>query len=188
MNTPPALSKRTWKVLLALGVFGVAALLARARKDDLKELGVSALLEGPAQKRSYGELRGMLDQAGVRLDNRFAAAPDTDANRDTACHIIGIERWGQARLRVLCGEGEYVTDRYHSYRPAEDLSLPQLRELASITRAQTSQLTRQLGQQDAEHQPAHLMMVPHNTFGPLSAPAWLRYLTLHADLESRRMS
>jgi len=41
--------------------------------------------------------------------------------------VIGIERWGQRRLRMLLGEPP-VSDEYDSYRPGEDLSMPALRD------------------------------------------------------------
>ena len=59
--------------------------------------------------------------------------------------------------------------------------MPQLRELASLTRAQTSQLARQFEATPPQE------TVEHDGLGPLSARAWLRYLNLHADLESRRL-
>ncbi len=142
---------------------------------------MAGVLEGPSCQRSYAELGRQLDRAGTRLDARLAQADDTESNREWARHIIGIERWGQARLRALSGKDEVVSGGHRPYRPDAELSLPQLRELASLTRAQTSQLARQFETTPPQEK------VDHDGLGPLSARAWLRYLNLHADLESRRL-
>jgi hypothetical protein len=62
------------------------------------------------------------------------------------------------------------------------LSLTELREAFSLTRAQTSELARAFSVT-----PPVAEGVPHNSIGPISAPAWLRYLTMHADWESRKL-
>ena len=173
------------KLLAALLAVGGVVWLARRPRERLRALAVAGVLERPTRHRSYAELSRELDKAGTRLDARLAQAADTESNREWARHIIGIERWGQSRLQVLnlgkLSGGEGVSGGHRPYRPDAELSLPQLRELASLTRAQTSQLARQF-EQTPPHEKAE-----HNSLGPLSARAWLRYLNLHADLESRRL-
>ncbi|GAA3997401.1 DinB family protein [Deinococcus rubellus] len=171
---------RFWKVLLALALLIVVARLAKGRQAQLKALAVDVALETPSRRRSYAELRRSLDEAGMRLERRVAQADDTEANRQQLRHIIGIERWGQSRLKVLGGSG-FVMDGHRLYLPAESLDLAGLRQLASLTRAQTSDLVHSFGAQPP------LGKVEHNSLGPLSARAWLRYLTLHAEFESRRL-
>ena len=143
---------------------------------------MGSVLETPSRRRSYAELRRDLDRAGVRLGGRLARALDTENNREVARHVIGIERWGQSRLRVLSGERAFVDDSYQPYRPADNLSLSELAELFSLTRAQTSELARAFGHMPPVHDTAR-----HNSIGPISAPAWLRYLTMHAEFESRKL-
>ncbi|WP_293914143.1 DinB family protein [Deinococcus sp.] len=176
----PLSSARLWKPLLALGVLGGAVWLVRARQNELKALVVGGVLETP--RRSYAELRRDLDRAGTRLSERLARAADSEANRELARHIIGIERWGHSRLRVLSGEREFVDDTYRPYRPADELGLSELRDLFSLTRAQTSELARSF-----EVTPPVREQVLHNMIGPISARAWLRYLSGHADWESRKL-
>ena len=173
---------RFWKPLLGLGLLLGAVWLVRARQAQVKAAVREGVLEGPARRRSFAELARDLDRAGLRLESRFARAADTPANRQQARHVIGIERWGQSRLRVLAGESAFVPDGHQPYLPAEHLTLPQLREAASLTRAATSEQARQF-----EKQPPVVDTAQHNDFGPLSARAWLRYLLFHAEFESRRL-
>ncbi|GHF47799.1 hypothetical protein HNQ07_002734 [Deinococcus metalli] len=166
-----------------VGVAAGAAYLARQRKGDVKDFVVSRVLEAPAGRSSYTDLAQSLERAGGHLAGRAERAADTPANRDVLAHIITIERWGQSRLRVALRERAYVRDESGAYRPPAALSLDELRALLSSTRAGTVDLARQLHR----HPPQDDVTVDHNSLGPLTAKAWLRYLTQHADLESRRL-
>ena len=166
-----------------MGLAAGAAYLARQRKGEVKEFVVSRVLEAPAGCSSYTDLGQGLERGGTALAGRAARAADTPANREVLAHIIGIERWGQDRLRAALGRGAYQADSYHAYRPAPDASLTDLRNLLSQTRAGTVDLARQLHASP----PGDGDTVNHNGLGPLTAKAWLRYLTQHADLESRRL-
>jgi hypothetical protein len=166
-----------------VGVAAGAAYLARQRKGDVKDFVVSRVLEAPAGRSSYTDLAQSLERAGGHLAGRAARATDTPANRDVLAHIITIERWGQNRLRVALRERPYVRDESGAYRPPATLSMDDLRALLSSTRAGTVDLARQLHR----HPPQDDVTVDHNSLGPLTAKAWLRYLTQHADLESRRL-
>lgn len=166
-----------------VGVAAGAAFVARARKDEVKEFVVAQMFERPAARMSYTELGQALERGGTLVAGRAARAADTEANRTTLAHIIGIERWGQNRLRVALGQREFERDEYQPYRPPQGSTLRELQDLLSQTRAQTVDLARQL--HDAP--PAEGSTVDHNGLGPLSAKGWLRYLSQHADLESRRL-
>jgi hypothetical protein len=166
-----------------VGLAAGAAYLARNRKEEVKDYVVARVLEAPAGRSSYTDLGQSLERAGNVLAGRAARAADTPANREVLAHIIGIERWGQNRLRVALGQRVYEADRSAAYRPAPDAPLDQLRSLLSQTRAGTVDLARQLHAAPPEDG----VTVDHNSLGPLSAKAWLRYLTQHADLESRRL-
>ncbi len=166
-----------------VGLAAGAAYLARQRKEEVKEFVVSRVLEAPAGRSSYTDLGQGLERGGIALAGRAARAADTPANREVLSHIIGIERWGQNRLRVALGRQPYGSDTYHAYRPAPDASLSDLRNLLSQTRAGTVDLARQLH----ANPPEEGATVDHNGLGPLTAKAWLRYLNQHADLESRRL-
>ncbi|WP_189008373.1 DinB family protein [Deinococcus malanensis] len=166
-----------------VGVAAGAAYLARVRKDDVKDFVVSRVLEAPAGRSSYTELGQSLERSGTFLAGRAARAADTPANRELLGHIISIERWGQQRLKVALGQQPFQRDESRQYRPPQDASLRELRELLSQVRAGTVELVRQLHVSP----PDDSLTVEHNGLGPLTAKAWVRYLTQHGDLESRRL-
>lgn len=166
-----------------VGVAAGAAYVARYRKDDVKELFVAQALERPAARQSYTELAQGLERAGIALFQRAGRAADTQANRAVLTHIIGMERWGQERLRVALGEREFVRDEHHPYKPGAGVSLGELRDLLSQTRSRTVDLARRLNASPPEESTT----VEHNGLGPLTPKGWLRYLTQHADVESRRV-
>ncbi|RJF71477.1 DinB family protein [Deinococcus cavernae] len=166
-----------------VGVAAGAALLARKRKGDIKEFVVANVLERPAGRSSFTDLGQNLERGGVHLAQRAEKASDTPENREVLMHIIGIERWGQNRIRVALKQRPFEKDDYHAYRPPAGTSLPQLRNLLSQTRSGTVDLARQLHKSPPDDD----FVVEHNGLGPLTAKGWLRYLTQHADLESRKL-
>ncbi|MHA0042801.1 DinB family protein [Deinococcus sp. PEB2-63] len=166
-----------------VGVAAGAAYLARTRQRDIKGAVVSRVLERPAGRSSYQELAHSLETSGTHLTGRAARAADTHANRETLAHIIGIERWGQHRLGAALGKHPDLSAPYHPHRPPQDTTLPQLQALITSTRAASVDLARQLHTRP----PNDDQTIPHNSLGDLTAKAWLRYLTHHADLESRKL-
>ncbi len=166
-----------------VGVAAGAALLARKRKGEIKEFVVTNVLERPAGRSSFTDLGQGLERGGLYLAQRAEKAADTPENREVLLHIIGIERWGQSRIQVALKQKEFEKDDYSGYRPPEGNSLPQLRNLLSQTRSRTVDLARQLHRSPPDDD----FVVEHNGLGPLTAKGWLRYLTQHADLESRKL-
>ncbi|GAA5513749.1 hypothetical protein Dcar01_02494 [Deinococcus carri] len=166
-----------------VGVAAGAAYVARNHKGDVKEFFVAQGLERPAGRMSYTDLGQGLERGGVFLAQRATRAADTDANRAVLTHIIGIERWGQNRLRAALGQRAFERDEHHPYKPGAGTTLRELQNLLSQTRAQTVDLARQLHAAP----PQDDLKVEHNGLGPLTPKAWLRYLTQHADLESRKL-
>lgn len=181
--TPPSVLVPALITVAGVGLAAGAAYLARQRKAEVKDFVVSRVLEAPAGRSSYTDLGQGLERGGTALAGRAARAADTPANREVLAHIIGIERWGQDRLRAALGRKAYHADSYHAYRPAPEASLDELQNLLSQTRSGTVDLARQLHARPPEEGAT----VAHNGLGPLTAKAWLRYLTQHADLESRRL-
>ncbi|MCX7792267.1 MAG: hypothetical protein N2378_16660 [Chloroflexaceae bacterium] len=139
-------------------------------------------LERPARKRDYAYFAGRLEASGKELEARFAAAADSPENRRQLRHIVGLERWGQRRLRTALGEPP-VQDEMDEYAPPRGQSLLDLRAAFTATRRETVVLVRQL---EARGVPPD-WIIPHNEFGPLTLRAWLRYLDLHASLEGKRI-
>lgn len=168
---------------LGVGVAAGAAYLVRQRRGEVKEFVVARVLEAPAGRSSYTDLGQSLERAGMHLAGRAARAADTAANREVLIHIISIERWGHNRLRTLLGQRRFEDDHSRDYRPPQDTSLTELQSLLSQTRSATVDLARQLHAEP----PQDDLTALHSSLGPLTAKAWLRYLTQHADLESRRL-
>ena len=144
---------------------------------------VGVILEWPAAGKSYAQWAATLEQSGRQIDARAAAAKDPVAAQKLLRHISGMERWGQNRLRVFLG-APFVRDEYDGYRPGVNLSLDQQRAAFQETRAETVDLARQLAAAAAGA--LATVKVEHNQFGPLSARGWLRYLDMHANLESKK--
>lgn len=167
---------------VAVGVAGTVY-VARSRKKEIQGFVVAQVLERPAARLSFADFAQGLERGGLALARRAARAADTDANRAVLTHIIGIERWGQNRLRVALGQRPPLHDEHHPYKPGAGTTLRELQDLLSQTRAQTVDLARQLH----DTPPVEGTTVEHNGLGPLTPGAWLRYLTGHADLESRRL-
>ena len=150
-------------------------------RDTLTGAVSGLLLEQPLKNKDMAEIAQELDLAGGRLKDTFAAAKDNPDNRRLLSHIVGMERWGQSRLRVALGE-PLTMDEYDDYRPPREAPWPALQDAFSETRQQTVALVRQLGQAQVAN-----IKVPHNQFGPLSVRSWLRYLDLHANLEAKKL-
>ena len=150
-------------------------------RDTLTGAVSGFILERPLKNKDIAEIAQELDLAGGRLKHTFAAAKDNPDNRRLLSHIVGMERWGQSRLRVALGE-PLTLDAYDGYRPPRETAWPALQAAFSETRQQTLALVQQLGQADVAN-----IKVPHNQFGPLSVRSWLRYLNLHANLEAKKL-
>lgn len=138
--------------------------------------------EQPARRRDYARLAADLEAGARELDARLAAAADTPTNLRLARHIIGLERWGQRRLRIALGDPP-VSDEMDGYEPPPTPHLSDLRATFAATRRETLVLVRQL---ELRHIPGDLQ-IPHNQFGPLTVRGWLVYLNQHARLEGRRL-
>ncbi len=152
-------------------------------KNWIQSAVTGLLLERPAQKLTIGQLAAALAQSGSDLMDQFAAAPGTDANREQLRHIIGIERWGQSRLRVALGD-PLPEDDSDAYHPAEDLDWAALQEMFRTTRAATLELAYQLDRAGLDT----TVTVPHDQYGKLTVYAWLHHLNVHSKLEGQRIA
>jgi hypothetical protein len=147
-------------------------------KQSVSMLAGRLMFEKPAQKLSLAEHASGLRRSGDELVARLAAARGGPRQEAKLRHVIGIERWGQARLRVLLGE-PFVAGGHRPYLPAEGASWEQLVSDFTAMRAETVAIAERL----AAAKPARA--VNHNQFGELSAAGWLRYLHGHAVRELR---
>ena len=147
-------------------------------RQKLVAFGAYLYLERPVRNKSYADLGRQLEQAGQSILARLQSKRMTEFNHRVLSHIVGIERWGQSRLRALLG-GPLLQDEYNGYRPARDVHWDALIGQFRATRAETVSIAQALETASV----SHAKTVPHNEFGPLSARAWLRYLETHASRE-----
>lgn len=139
------------------------------------------LLERPAARIGVDALAERLEASRGPLATVAEAAEDASGRKQLR-HVIAIERWGQNRLAVALGDLAFERDESRAYAPPEDESLAQLVERFHAARAATVALARRIADDGAG-----ATQVEHNSLGPLSARAWLRYLQVHADLEMKRV-
>ena len=143
-------------------------------------IGRRPLAERDARGKGYDTLARELEASGRDLDARIATAPDTPDNREALAHWIGIERWGQRRLRVALGE-PFELDAHHPYRPDVEQGVENLREALADTRKETLVLTERLREAGVDLG----TKVRHNDLGELSVAGWLAYLRQHPEQEAR---
>jgi hypothetical protein len=120
-----------------------------------------------------------LETSGQSLLERYAQAGDTAQSRKTLRHVIAIERWGISRLRMLMGEKPFAQDSSQGYYPSENSAWNALLDDFKTTRRELVALAPFLEGTNQK--------VAHNMLGELSAKAWLKYLTFHANAESSRV-
>lgn len=133
----------------------------------------------PGRKRSLEQLTAQLADTEANVVKRMRNAAETDSNRTQARHIIGIERWGQRRLKVALGE-PFVQDEYDNYQPPADIPWNELPEQFAQTRSETITLANQLAN-------ATDTTIKHNSFGDLTVKGWLHYLNGHAKFTAMRI-
>jgi hypothetical protein len=141
-------------------------------------MGLRPFAERKGRRRSLEEAARNLEGSAAHLDAHLAGKPDTPANREAIAHCVGIERWGQRRMRVALGEA-LVLDAYHGYRPDPADGIEALRAAMAETRATTVALARELAATGVD--PA--TTVRHNDLGDLTLAGWLAYLEQHAGRE-----
>jgi hypothetical protein len=134
--------------------------------------------DGPALKQTLGEHAGTLRRSGDELVARLSASSGDSAQAAKLRHVIGIERWGQARLRVLLGE-PFIAGGHRPYLPSADTGWDQLVRDFAAMRAETVAIAERLAAAPSTR------TVSHDQFGELTAHGWLRYLDGHAARELR---
>lgn len=128
---------------------------------------------------SYPDLKQVLVHSQNVVEGRFGKGSDSSTNLERARHIIGIERWGQSRLRTALG-APLVRDEYDGYRPDDLDDMAALRQAFLSTRAETLAIIDQL---DAAGVPITTRIL-HNELGEITIGAWLYYLSDHGLRES----
>lgn len=139
-------------------------------------------LERPASKKDVSQWITSFAESGEAIQKKTLSAADSESNRKVLSHIIGIERWGNRRLEVALGE-PFIQDEYNNYRPPRDASWEQLQTDFADTRNETTQLLQKIKESNIELS----KMISHNQYGDISLKGWMRYLVMHANLESKRL-
>lgn len=148
--------------------------------NPLVGLFVGALVERPARRMGPAALVARLEAGRAGVPALLEGAGDAAAVKQLR-HVIGIERWGQRRLRVALGDVAYQRDEHQAYLPSEAETRAQLLERFDAVRVETVDLARRLV---AEARLGE--KVEHNALGPVTALGWLRYLQMHGEWEARR--
>ena len=138
------------------------------------------MAEGAARGKNLEQLGADLQASGATMDARLARAADTPGHREAIAHWVGIERWGQRRLRVALGE-PFVEDGHHPYRPDVAEGMEALGRAFRATRAETVALVGRLREAGVDTSTT----VRHNDLGELTVAGWLAYLIQHPEQESR---
>jgi hypothetical protein len=141
------------------------------------------IFDKPARTTTLAQLAEKMGANGQALEQVLARANDSYVNYDCLAHIIGIERWGQRRLRSALGES-LILDEYDSYRPSIALFWDDLRAEFATTRQATIALIQQLEQAGVDD----TIAIRHNELGIMTVAGWIRYLDMHANLEAKKLS
>lgn len=148
----------------------------------IQQLVTNILLERPGKKLTMSAWGEKLTASGEDLGKKLDNSGDSQRNRQVLSHIIGIEQWGQSRLRVAFGE-PFKEEEYDTYRPSRNRSWEQLKTEFRITRRKTVALAEELDNKQVNQ----FTKVKHNQYGEITLGAWLRYLHMHANLEAKRI-
>ena len=145
-------------------------------RDEITKMAAPPVLDLMVRGKDLDQLVEELRESGEKIYQTVENKEGTEHNHNTFTHIIGIERWGQSRLKVALGE-RLEMDEYDGYRPGKERPWADLRQDFVETRQQTIGLARRLGDPAVDQ----ALVIPHNQFGDLSLHGWLHYLRYHAD-------
>ncbi|HEX8674788.1 MAG TPA: hypothetical protein VF710_23010 [Longimicrobium sp.] len=76
------------------------------------------MFERPVRSQSVVDIASTLSSSGDEVRERIAGKEGTPANVARLRHIIGIERWGQQRLRVFLGD-PFEPGGHHPHKPTD---------------------------------------------------------------------
>ncbi|MCP5094661.1 MAG: DinB family protein [Chloroflexi bacterium] len=140
------------------------------------------MIERLAAKKTCAAWGELLDKNGDAFTQKLSKLSGSDDNRKMLSHIIGIEKWGQRRIKVAFGE-PFKNDEYDAYRPVANRSWQMLKAEFRATRRSTVALAERLDTGEADHS----KLIKHNQYGDLTLAGWLRYLDMHSKREGKRL-
>jgi hypothetical protein len=149
-------------------------------KESISHFAGRVYFDKPALKLSLAEHAEALRRSGEDIRVRLARAEGTGKQRAMLRHVIGIERWGLARLRVLLGD-PFASAGHRVHLPPESATWSELVSQFGEVRGETVAVAERLAAEKVTGS------VNHNQFGELSAHGWLRYLNGHAIRELRKL-
>lgn len=156
-------------------------------KELIQNAAVGLFVERPGAKKTVQQWTTQLEDDARAIEARARSAKNQQKAQIVLRHISGIERWGQRRLSVFLGE-PLLIDEYDNYQPAKDLTTEQQVAEFRKTRAQTIEIVRKIASTPTNDAAStDESKVLHNQFGPISLRGWLRYLNMHANLESKKI-
>lgn len=141
------------------------------------------MIDRNAKNKSVADLTKQLETSNQLIANKLAAAADTEFNRGQVRHVIGIERWGQNRLKVALGE-PFKAEEHDGYLPNNDQTISDLAAMFTQTRQETLAIAKQL----ANIPNVETQVVVHNAMGDMTVRSWLQYLDIHGPFELRKVS
>jgi len=145
--------------------------------------GAQLTFERPVRNLSLELLISELNQSTMEMTEHLDHSSDSPGNRRQLSHMVGIERWGQRRLRVALGE-PFLSEEYDHYRPSVERSWDELKSEWMATRQATLALANDLSRLGDSPE----FKVIHNMYGSLSIKAWLRYLDVHTSSEAKHIT
>ena len=141
------------------------------------------IIDRNAKKMTMEELIKQLRDNHPKLMSQIGAAADSEKNRRQLSHAIGIERWGQSRLRVALG-APLTMDEYNGYRPKREVPMDELVQQFDETRQETVTI----GEELSSHANIAAKTVEHNMMGNMTVGSWLYYLDMHSTFELKNVS
>lgn len=142
--------------------------------------------------KSLEDFRLELDVSTQRATQQLLQRAPSERNYKVLNHVVGIERWGLARLQRVLIENQPLTPDsleagpYDPYRPPLNLSWNELQDEFAATREKTFGLIDRLS--TGENSFLHARTVLHDEWGPLTLFGWLAYLRFHAEGEFWKMN
>lgn len=150
-------------------------------RQQLFHLAGRYVFDRPGSKLTIAQHRERLIQSGHAVAQAIARANPTPQHQQIARHIIGIERWALVRLGGFGGNTP-PHDEYDGYQPAPQLTLSELATVFGEVRADVVAIVGSTPESATTVPP-----VLHNDFGALRMGGWLRYIELHAHMESKKL-
>lgn len=144
------------------------------------------MIDRNAKKMTVDELIGQLRDNHPKLLAQVSAAADNEDNRKQLSHAIGIERWGQSRLRVALG-APLNMEEYNGYRPAREVPMNELVEQFDATRQETLKIAGELTAVNQSDSNIGNQKVEHNMMGGMTVRSWLYYLDMHSNFELKKV-